>query len=316
MCAAPRGMFRQAAERERDIAMLHIGCHVSSAKGYLAMGKDAEKIGANTLQFFLRNPRGGAAKAIVPEDVAAYLAFAEEHGIGQIMAHASYTLNPATADAKLKTFVRNTIKDDLERMELTPGNLYNLHPGTAKNIDKEEAFANVAAMLDAVMTKTMRTTITLETMSGRGNEVGGTFEDLRRIIDECEHGELLGVCLDTCHVFSAGYDIAGDLDGVLKQFDKTVGLDRLKGIHLNDSMFALGRGKDRHAKLGEGALGLDAFRAVINHPALRELPFLLETPNELDGYAHEIALLKSLYGDGKRAAKPVAKPAAKKVAKK
>lgn len=275
--------------------MFLVGSHISSAKGYLAMGKDAVKIGANTFQFFLRNPRGGRAKALDPLDVAKYLEFAKEHGIGVILAHASYVLNPATNDARLMQFVRETIADDLARLEHTPGNMYNIHPGSRKEQDLKTAIQSVAANLDAAIPDTMSSTFLLETMCGHGGELGGRFEELRDIMKACQHGGKFGVCLDTCHVFTAGYDIVDDLDGVLKNFDKVIGLRKLKAIHLNDSQFGLGTHKDRHAKLGEGELRWDAFARIINHPKLRHLPFYLETPNELDGYAREIAELKKLY---------------------
>ena len=265
------------------------------------MGKDAVKIGANTLQFFLRNPRGGRAKALDPEDIAKFLAFAKENGIGSILAHASYTLNPATTEERLIKFVRETMADDLARMEHTPGNMYNIHPGHAKDGDRERAATTIAETLDYVIKPEHRTTLLLETMVGNAGEMGGRFEELRAIIDRSTNAKRLGVCLDTCHVFAAGYDVVNDLDGVLTRFDKALGLKRLKAVHLNDSMYGLGEGKDRHAKLGEGKIGLSAMGRIVNHPALRELPFYLETPNDLDGYAHEIAELKKLYGKAEKA---------------
>ncbi len=274
--------------------MFKIGSHLSSSKGYLAMGKEAVRIGANTFQFFLRNSRGGRAKALDPADIAAFNAFAKENGLSPVLAHASYVLNPATVDDKLKTFVHDTIADDLARLEYTPGNMYNIHPGTntAKAAQPEKT---AAAMFDSVLEKNQHTTFLIETMSGHGNEIGGTFEQIKSVIDASLNKRRLGVCLDTCHVFAAGYDIVNDLETVLKHFDKVVGLERLKAIHLNDSMFGLGEGKDRHAKIGEGKIGIDAFTRIINHPALRELPFYLETPNDNEGYAKEIALLKKHY---------------------
>jgi deoxyribonuclease-4 len=285
--------------------MFLIGSHISSAKGYLAMGKNAASIGADTFQFFLRNPRGGRAKAIDPDDVAAYLEFAREHGIGVILAHASYVLNPATADARLRRFLRETVADDLSRLEHTPGNMYTIHPGHRGDQELPEAIDTIAANLDAAIPDLMSSVFLLETMSGQGGEIGGRFEELAAIMKACKHGGEFGVCLDTCHVFTAGYDIAGDLDGVLANFDKAVGLKRLKAIHLNDSKFGLNSHKDRHAPLGGGELGWDAITRVINHPALRHLPFYLETPNELDGYAREIAELKKRRTpDGASPAKP------------
>lgn len=276
--------------------MLRIGSHISSAKGYLAMARDALAIGANTLQFFTRNPRGGKAKALDPDDVARFLAFADEHDITNILAHAAYTLNPATIEARLENFVRDTMTDDFARLEHTPGALYNFHPGSRKTQTPEQAAATIARNLDAAMRPDQATTVLLETMSGHGTEMGGVFEELRLVIDASRNGERLGVCLDTCHVFDSGYDIVNDVDGVLTRFDAILGLERLKAVHLNDSMFGFGSRKDRHAKLGEGKIGWKAVSRIINHPALRELPFYLETPNDLDGYAGEIAALKKLYG--------------------
>ena len=275
--------------------MLHIGCHLSSSKGYVHMGKEALSIGANTFQFFTRNPRGGAAKAVDEKDVQAFRAFQQEMGVGTILAHAPYTLNGCSADEKVRDFARRTMLDDLKRLEYVPGNLYNFHPGSHVGQGIETGIALIADMLDAVLWEGMHTTVLLETMAGKGSEVGGRFEELREIIDRTQLGDHLGVCLDTCHVSDAGYDVAGDLDGVLTEFDRVIGLDRLKAIHLNDSKNPLGARKDRHEKIGEGFIGTDALVRVINHPALRELPFLLETPNELPGYAAEIALLKERY---------------------
>ncbi len=275
--------------------MLTIGCHLSSSKGYLAMGKDAVKIDANTFQFFTRNPRGAKAKAIIPSDVEAYLAYAAEHGISRILAHAPYTLNACSADEGLRDFARDTMADDLARMEYTPGNCYNFHPGCHVNQGVETGIAYIAAMLNQILKPEQRTTVLLETMSGKGSEVGRTFEEIREILDRVELDSHMGVCLDTCHVWDGGYDIAGHLDEVITEFDRVIGLDRLKAIHLNDSMNPLGAHKDRHAKIGEGCIGQDALIRVVNHPALRDLPFYLETPNELPGYAAEIALMRENY---------------------
>ncbi len=275
--------------------MLTIGCHLSSSKGYLAMGKDAVKIDANTFQFFTRNPRGAKAKAIIPSDVEAYLAYAAEHGISRILAHAPYTLNACSADEGLRDFARDTMADDLARMEYTPGNCYNFHPGCHVNQGVETGIAYIAAMLNQILKPEQRTTVLLETMSGKGSEVGRTFEELREILDRVELDSHMGVCLDTCHVWDGGYDIAGHLDEVITEFDRVIGLGRLKAIHLNDSMNPLGAHKDRHAKIGEGCIGQDALIRVVNHPALRDLPFYLETPNELPGYAAEIALMRENY---------------------
>ncbi|MEW4414667.1 deoxyribonuclease IV [Clostridium sp. AN503] len=275
--------------------MLTIGCHLSSSKGYLAMGKDAVKIDANTFQFFTRNPRGGNAKAIVPSDVEAYLAWAAEHGINRILAHAPYTLNACSADEGLRDFARRTMADDLERMEYTPGNCYNFHPGSHVKQGTEVGIAYIADMLNQILKPEQSTTVLLETMAGKGSEVGARFEELREILDRVELTDKMGVCLDTCHVWDGGYDIAGHLDEVLTEFDRVIGLSRLRAIHLNDSMNPLGAHKDRHAKIGEGHIGKEALIRVVNHPALKDLPFYLETPNELPGYAAEIALMRENY---------------------
>ena len=275
--------------------MLTIGCHLSSSKGYLAMGKDAVKIDANTFQFFTRNPRGGNAKAIVPSDVEAYLAWASEHGINRILAHAPYTLNACSADEGLRDFARRTMADDLERMEYTPGNCYNFHPGSHVKQGTEVGIAYIADMLNQILKPGQSTTVLLETMAGKGSEVGARFEELREILDRVELTDKMGVCMDTCHVWDGGYDIAGHLDEVLTEFDRVIGLSRLRAIHLNDSMNPLGAHKDRHAKIGEGHIGKEALIRVVNHPALKDLPFYLETPNELPGYAAEIALMRENY---------------------
>ncbi|WP_395548973.1 MULTISPECIES: deoxyribonuclease IV [unclassified Lacrimispora] len=274
--------------------MLTIGCHLSSSKGYFAMGKEAVKIDANTFQFFTRNPRGTKAKAMNPEDVNRYLDFAREHGIKQILAHAPYTLNACSADEGLRTLARDTMKDDLERMEYTPGNCYNFHPGSHVGQGAEDGIRYISDMLNQVLTPELHTTVLLETMSGKGSEVGREFEELREILDRVEQKDHMGICLDTCHVWDAGYDIAGDLDGVLNRFDRIIGLDKLKAIHLNDSQNPLGAHKDRHAKIGEGYIGFDALKRITVHPALRDLPFYLETPNDLSGYAKEIAMMREI----------------------
>lgn len=275
--------------------MFKIGCHLSASKGFLSMGKDAVRIGANTFQFFTRNPRGGSAKAINEKDVEAFLALAKENGISQLVAHAPYTLNACAADPGLRKFAEDTMLDDLRRMEYVPGNYYNFHPGSHVKQGIDVGIDLIAEMLNKILWPEQRTIVLLETMAGKGSEVGRTFEELRRIIDKVELNHLLGVCFDTCHVFDAGYDIVNHLDDVIEEFDKVIGLDRLYAIHLNDSMNTLDSHKDRHAKIGEGNIGLDAIVRVINHPALNHLPFNLETPNELDGYAAEIKLLKGLY---------------------
>jgi len=277
--------------------MLKIGCHLSSAKGFLAMGKDAVKIGANTFQFFTRNPRGGKAKALDLEDVAAFRALAAEQGFFPILAHAPYTLNACAADEGLRTFAKETMLDDLQRLEHIPGSMYNFHPGSHVKQGAERGIGLIAAQLNEILWEGQQTTVLLETMAGKGSEVGRTFHELRDILDRVNLSDRLGVCLDTCHVFDGGYDIAGNLTGVLEEFDKVIGLGRLRAVHLNDTMNPLGSHKDRHQKLGEGELGLEALERIINHPALRKLPFYLETPNDLAGYGREIALMKGLYQD-------------------
>lgn len=272
--------------------MITIGCHLSSSKGYLAMGREALKIDANTFQFFTRNPRGTKAKAIDEGDVERFLEFAKENGIGRILAHAPYTLNACSADEHLRELARDTMADDLRRMEYTPGNCYNFHPGSHVGQGAEAGIAFIADMLNQILKPEQSTTVLLETMSGKGSEVGRVFEELREILDRVECKERMGICLDTCHVWDGGYDIVNDLDGVLSTFDRVIGLDKLKAIHLNDSMNPLGAHKDRHAKIGEGYIGEEALKRVVTHPALRELPFYLETPNELPGYAKEIAVMR------------------------
>ena len=273
--------------------MFTIGCHLSSAKGYLHMAKDAVSIDANTFQFFTRNPRGGRAKAIDPKDIAAFAAYAPEHGIERILAHAPYTLNPASDKQQTRDFALMVLAEDLGRMEETPHQLYNMHPGSAVGQPCEIAIAKIADALNQSLLPHQTTTLLLETMAGKGSEIGGTFEELAAIIAQVELESHVGVCLDTCHVWDAGYDIVGDLDGVLEEFDRVIGLDRLHAIHLNDSMNARGSHKDRHARIGEGEIGFKALAAVTNHPKLRDLPFYLETPNpDLAGYAEEIAALR------------------------
>ena len=275
--------------------MFKIGCHLSASKGFLAMGKDAVRIGANTFQFFTRNPRGGSAKAIDKKDVADFLALAQAHDISSLVAHAPYTLNACAADPKIREFAEFVMTDDLRRMEYVPGNFYNFHPGSHVQQGVEKGINLIAGMLNKILKPEQQTTVLLETMAGKGSEIGRTFEELQAIIERVELNHLLGVCLDTCHVYDAGYDVVNRLDDVIEQFDKVIGLNRLRAIHLNDSMFGFESHKDRHAKIGEGKLGLEAIVRIINHPSLRHLPFNLETPNELDGYAAEIELLKGLY---------------------
>ena len=274
--------------------MFYIGCHLSASDGFLAMGRTALSIGANTFQFFTRNPRGSKAKAIDPADVEAFLALAAENEFGTLVAHAPYTINPCSKDEHTREFARMTLADDLKRMEHLPGNVYNFHPGSHTGQGLETGITQIADTLNAILTPAMHTTVLLETMSGKGSEVGSRFEELREIIDRVERSDKLGVCLDTCHVSDAGYDIADDLDGVLTEFDRVIGLERLKAVHINDSLNLRGSHKDRHARIGEGCLGAEALGRVVRHPALQGLPFVLETPNELAGYAREIALLKAL----------------------
>ena len=278
--------------------MFYVGCHLSCSKGFTAMERDAERIGATTFQFFTRNPRGSSVKALDLEDIREFLKRKEEKGLGTLVAHAPYTLNACSADEKVREFARNTMADDLARLEHTPGNVYNFHPGSHVKQGTETGIRLIAETLNAILKPEQSTIVLLETMAGKGSEVGSRFEELREILDRVELSEKMGVCLDTCHVWDGGYDIAGDLDGVLTEFDRIVGLSRLKAVHLNDSMNPLGARKDRHARIGEGHIGLDALVRVVNHPALRELPFCLETPNDLEGYKREIGLLRSLRTEG------------------
>ena len=275
--------------------MLHIGCHLSCSNGYLAMGKQAVTLGADTFQFFTRNPRGGSVKPFDAEDAAALNAFMEEHSFAPILAHAPYTLNACAADASIRDFARRTMREDLERLAHIPGAMLNFHPGSHVKQGADTGVKLIAQLLDEVYTGELPTTVLLETMSGKGSEVGRNFEELRAIMDTAKAGDRLGVCLDTCHVYDGGYDIVNDLDGVLEEFDRIIGLSRLKAIHLNDSKNPFASHKDRHEKIGEGSIGLEATVRIINHPQLRHLPFYLETPNELPGYAQEIALLRSRY---------------------
>ena len=275
--------------------MFTIGCHLSSAKGYLKMAQDAASIDGNTFQFFTRNPRGGKAKAIDPADVAAFHEFAGAHGITTFLAHAPYTMNPAAAKPETRAFANELLTDDLMRMENTPGQLYNMHPGCHVGQGTETGIALIADALNQVLAPEQSTTLLLETMAGKGTEVGGRFEELAAIIDAVELDEKVGVCLDTCHVWDGGYDIAGDLDGVLEEFDRVIGLDRLRAIHLNDSKNPLGAHKDRHAPIGEGCIGFDALAAVTNHPVLRDLPFFETPQDDLSGWGREIAALRAAH---------------------
>ncbi len=274
--------------------MLYLGCHLSSSKGFAAMGRTALSIGANTFQFFTRNPRGGAAKAIDAADADALCAMQRGGTIGRIVAHAPYTLNCCAKEEKTLEFARQTMADDLRRMEYVPGNYYNFHPGSHVGQGTEAGVEKIAAVLNEVMFEGQRTTVLLETMAGKGSEVGGTFDELRAILDRAKYPQYLGVCLDTCHVHDGGYDIAGDLDGVLAEFDRVIGLDRLKALHINDSKNPRGAKKDRHEKIGLGGIGFEALHRVVHHPALAGLPMILETPNELSGYEAEIRRLRVL----------------------
>ena len=275
--------------------MLHIGCHLTAAKGYYAMGKTALSIGADTFQFFTRNPRGSRAKPLDPEDARKLNELAAENHFAVLLAHAPYTINPCSASEETRAFALEAMQDDLLRLEATPHSLYNFHPGSHVGQGVDAGIDLIAGTLNQILRPEQTTTVLLETMAGKGSEVGSRFEELREILGRVELEGHMGVCLDTCHVFDAGYDIVNNLDGVLADFDRTIGLHRLKAVHINDSVFGLSSHKDRHAKIGEGKIGLEAFTRIINHPALRSLPFYLETPNELPGYKAEIELLRGLY---------------------
>lgn len=275
--------------------MLKIGCHLSSSKGYAAMGKEAVRIGANTFQFFTRNPRGGKAKDVNLDDIKEYLKIAKENNISSILAHAPYTLNACSADERLREFAFEVMKDDISRLENIPGSMYNFHPGSHVGQGVEIAVKYISNMLNNILYTEQSTMILLETMSGKGSEVGSSFKEIKEIINNVNLDSHLGVCIDTCHLFSAGYDIVNNLDRVLEEFDMTIGLNRLKAIHLNDSMLPLNSHKDRHAEIGKGEIGIDAIAKIINHPYLRDLPFYLETPTDSNGHAKEISLLKELY---------------------
>lgn len=278
--------------------MVYIGCHLSSSKGFAAMGKTAKAIGADTFQFFTRNPRGSKAKELNVADVEALGAFLREEHFGPVVAHAPYTINPCSAEEKTREFALQTMADDLRRMEFLPGNYYNFHPGSHVGQGAETGIAQIAEALNQVLFPGQKTIVLLETMAGKGTEVGRTFQELREIIDRVEHPELMGVCLDTCHVHDGGYALAENLEEVLTEFDRILGLKRLKALHLNDSMNPMGAHKDRHEKIGKGFIGLEAMARVVTHPALQGLPMILETPNELPGYADEIALLRAMSQNG------------------
>lgn len=275
--------------------MFKIGCHLSAAKGYLNMGKEALSIGSNTFQFFTRNPRGGRVKAVDPTDAALFRDFAKENMFFQLVAHVPYTLNACAGAERIKKFTQEVMLDDLMRLEYIPYSYYNFHPGSHVGQGIDTGIELVAKMLNKILKPSQTTIVLLETMAGKGTELGSTFGELKRIIEKVELQDKLGVCLDTCHVYDAGYDIVNDLEGVIDEFDQVIGLDKLYAIHLNDSKNPFCSHKDRHEKIGQGTIGLAAITRVINHPRLSNLPFLLETPNELPGYAKEIALLKENY---------------------
>ena len=275
--------------------MLHIGCHLSASKGYSHMAKEALGMGADTFQFFTRNPRGGKAKDIDEGDIASFLKIAQEENLHRILAHAPYTLNPCSSDERVKEFAHMVMEDDLMRMEYTPGNYYNFHPGSHVGQGVEKGIELTSSLLNKVLKTDQTTVVLLETMSGKGSEIGKTFQELRQIIDCTKLDDKLGICLDTCHINDAGYDIVNDLDGVLAEFDRIIGLDRLYAVHINDSKNPISSHKDRHEKIGQGSLGLETFFKVINHPLLHKLPFFLETPNDNEGYAEEIRILKEAY---------------------
>lgn len=275
--------------------MLKIGCHLSASQGYMHMAKEILAMGGNTFQFFTRNPRGGSAKPVDEKDAEDFRTFAPEHGIEIVLAHAPYTLNGCSADPGIRDSAARTMADDLRRMEYIPGNLYNFHPGSHVGQGIEAGITMIADMLNGILTEDLHTTVLLETMAGKGSEVGGRFEELREIIDRVKLQDKMGVCLDTCHVSDAGYDIIHDLDGVMTEFDRVIGLKRLKAVHINDSKNPPGARKDRHEKIGEGTLGTETILRVMRHEAMKDLIFCLETPNEPDGYEREIRMLKELY---------------------
>lgn len=277
--------------------MFTIGSHLSIGKGYLHMAKEAHSIGANTFQFFTRNPRGGSVRPLDVEDIQAATRYMKEHAFGTLLGHAPYTLNPCAAKPELRTFAKNAMHEDLERMEYMPGHMYNFHPGSHVRQGIDVGIDLIVDCLNEVLFKGMQTTVLLEVMAGKGTEIGSRFEEIARIIDGVQLQEYMGVCIDTCHIHEGGYDVVHDIDGVLDEFDRIVGLDRLRAIHLNDSKNPSGAHKDRHEKLGEGHIGMDAIRRIVTHPKLKHLPFYLETPNELDGYAKEIALVRHMVAE-------------------
>lgn len=277
--------------------MLKIGCHLSASKGYKAMINDALKIGANIFQFFTRNPRGGNAKNIDEKDISEFLKIKSENNFGPILAHAPYTLNACSKDEAIRNFSINTMADDIQKMELTPNNYYNFHPGSHTGQGEEIGIKYISDMLNQIISPTQTTIVLLETMAGKGSEIGKTFQEIQQIISQTKYQDKIGVCMDTCHIFDAGYDIINKLDDTLYEFDKVIGLNKLYAIHLNDTKNPYKSHKDRHEKIGQGFIGIEAITKIINHPKLKHLPFYLETPNELEGYAEEIKLLKSIYKD-------------------
>lgn len=273
--------------------MFYIGNHLSASKGFAAMGRKEVELGGNTFAFFTRNPRGGKAKAIDEKDIEKFLTYAKEHNFGKLVAHAPYTMNLCAAKEDVRRFSKEMFFDDMKRMEYVPGNYYNFHPGSHVGQGVEKGIELIAETLNEALTAEQSTIVLLETMAGKGSEVGRNFEELREIIDRVELSEKVGVCFDTCHTWDGGYDIVNDLDGVLTEFDRVIGLDRLCAVHFNDSMNLLGAHKDRHQKIGQGEIGAEAMKRIACHPALQGKPFILETPNEDDGYAKEIAMIQS-----------------------
>lgn len=274
--------------------MLQIGCHLSSSKGFLNMGKEIVKLGGNTFQFFTRNPRGGAAKTIDEKDIEAFKTFAKENNINIILAHAPYTLNACSADADVRNFAKQVFADDLKRMEYIPGNMYNFHPGSHVKQGVDTGIEYIAQMLNEVLDKNQHTKVLLETMAGKGTEIGRSFEELQMIIEKVELNNKLGICLDTCHIYDAQYNIVDNLNGVIDELDKVIGLDRLCAIHLNDSKNPFASHKDRHELIGKGYIGIDTFNNIVSNEKLRNIPMYLETPNDMEGYAKEIAMLKQM----------------------
>ena len=278
----------------KEETMLYLGSHLSVTNGYMAMAREATAMGANTFAFFTRNPRGGKAKEVDMKDINEFNTYRREHNFGKLVAHAPYTLNAASATEKTRDFAFTAMKEDIRKMELIPGNYYNFHPGSHVKQGAEKGIEMIAEVLNEVLFEEMTTTVLLETMAGKGTEVGRNFEEIKAIIDKVDLKDKVGVCLDTCHISDGGYDIVGNLDEVIEEFDRIIGLDKLKALHLNDSKNPMGSHKDRHEKIGEGHLGIETFEKVVNHPYLKTLPMVLETPNDFSGYKKEIELLRSL----------------------